>query len=129
MIIGPPTEALRLRSPGLLYASLLGLLVEGEADWAKDERDLMVAMAPYHDCARRLDLDPATLFDDAAREGPSGLAEVVREFGHRNDVTPTAFGFTVEEQQEGLAYETPDADPGWLADLEAWLDDDHGAEN
>ena len=43
----------------MLKSGLLRLLHDGELRWLQDRRDLLVAMAPYHDCARRLELDPA----------------------------------------------------------------------
>ena len=47
------TRLLRTGDPGLVEADLVELLVTGEAEWLKDERDLMMALAPHHDCARR----------------------------------------------------------------------------
>src|SRR5688500_3806362 len=93
----PASQALRARSPDLLRQALRSDLRDGEADWLKDTRDLMVALAPYHDCARRLGLDVATTFRDAADAGLERLRHVVAEFGARNDVTPEAFGFAVVE--------------------------------
>ena len=129
MIDGPPTEALRLRSAGVLRDGLLRLLVTGEEEWLKDWRDLLVAMAPYHDCATRIGLDPGPLFDEVSREGPPTLAETVRTFGNRTDITPSAFGFTVASLREGLAYEWPDVDPNEIKDLEAWLAADEADED
>jgi hypothetical protein len=118
MIDGPVTEALRLRSPDALRAALLRLLVEGEHEWVKDWRDLMVAMAPYHDCATRLGLDPAVLFDDVAREAPQALADSVRTFGRRTDITASAFGYTLTTSPAGMAYEWPDFDREGFRELE-----------
>jgi hypothetical protein len=89
------TRALREQKPELLSLGLERLLAEGEKDWIEDSRDLLVALAPYHDCARRLGLDRTGLFDQAAEKGPATLRETVREFGRRRDVTPEAFGFAV----------------------------------
>ena len=121
MIDGPPTEALRLRSADVLRDRLLRLLVTGEEAWLEDWRDLLVAMAPYHDCATRIGLAPGRLFDEVAREGPPALAETVRSFGRRTDITPSAFGFTVASLREGPAYEWPDVDPQRIKGLETWL--------
>jgi hypothetical protein len=100
----PASEALRARSPDLLREALSSDLRNGEADWLKDSRDLMVALAPYHDCARRLGLDVAATFRDAADVGPESLRHLVAEFGARNDVTPDAFGFPVVEGPDGPSY-------------------------
>jgi hypothetical protein len=100
----PASDALRARSPDLLREALSSDLRDGEADWLKDSRDLMVALAPYHDCARRLGLDVAATFRDAADDGPESLRHVVAEFGARNDVTPASFGFAVVEGPDGPSY-------------------------
>jgi hypothetical protein len=100
----PASEALRARSPDLLRDAITSDLRDGEADWLKDSRDLMVVLAPYHDCARRLGLDVAAMFRDAADDGPDSLRYVVAEFGARNDVTPAAFGFAVVEGPDGPSY-------------------------
>jgi hypothetical protein len=103
--VDAPSRALREHAPELLGSGLRRLLVEGEQEWVKDWRDLLVVLAPYHDCARRLGVDPTLLFDAAADEGPATLRDVVRDFGRRRDVTPKAFGFEVVEGPEGPRYE------------------------
>jgi hypothetical protein len=85
-------------------ADLVDLLVTGEEEWVKDDRDLMMALAPHHDCARRLGADVPALFRRAAAAGPASLRERVEEFGRRRDVSPQAFGFYVEDTPEGLRY-------------------------
>ncbi len=98
------TRLLRAGDPSLVEADLVDLLVSGEEEWLKDDRDLMMALAPHHDCARRLGADVAALFRRAAAAGPASLRELVEEFGRRRDVSPEAFGFCVEETPEGLRY-------------------------
>ena len=100
----PASGALRARSPQRLHQELVADLWDGEKEWLKDFRDLMLVLAPYHDCARRLGLDVAATFRHAEREGPHGLREVVTEFGARDDVTPQNFGYTVLESAEGPSY-------------------------
>ncbi|HEX6652292.1 MAG TPA: hypothetical protein VF072_06080 [Thermoleophilaceae bacterium] len=104
------TQLLRRGDPSLVEADLVNLLVGGEEEWLKDDRDLMMALAPHHDCARRLGADVPALFRRAAAAGPAGLREGVEEFGRRTDVTPQAFGFRVEETPEGPHYRS-DAPP------------------
>ena len=104
MSLDEVTELLHTDDPGLVEAALVELLVTGEEEWVKDDRDLMMALAPHHDCARRLGADVAALFRRAAAAGPASLRELVEEFGRREDVTPRAFGFCVEETPEGLRY-------------------------
>lgn len=104
-MIDAPTQALRHGSPGTLRDGLLAMLRDGELEWLKDRRDLLVEMAPYHDCARRLELDPAAFFASVASEAPMPLADIVRMFGDRSDVTPAAFGFKLVMTPDGATYE------------------------
>ena len=41
----PATEPLRTRSPELLRSRLVDVLIEGEEEWLKDWRDLLVSIA------------------------------------------------------------------------------------
>ena len=100
----PPTSALRSRDPELFLAELREILDDGLADWERDWRDLLVALAPFHDCARRLGLDPAEELDAAAGDGPPALAETVRTLGRRGDVTLEAFGHDLEDGPDGPRY-------------------------
>jgi hypothetical protein len=104
MAIEPVTRALRERSPGLLRAGLRQLLADREREWLEDSRDLLWALAPYHDCARRLGLDPVGVFDEAATAGPASIADLVRDFGRRTDVRPSAFAFSVDAAVDGPEY-------------------------
>ena len=99
-----PTRALRARSKDLLAAGLVELLRDGEDQWVADQRDLMIVLAPYHDCAKRLGLDPIEFFEEAADAGPKSLQEAVAGFGRRDDVTPNAVGFAVVEDADGPRY-------------------------
>jgi hypothetical protein len=95
------TRVIRSGPADVLTDELHRLLVEGESTWVRDWRDLLIALAPLHDCARRLGVDPAAVFSAAASEGPPTLAEHVRQFGARTDVTLAAFGFRLDEQAPG----------------------------
>src|ERR687896_1301419 len=77
------TQLLRRGDAGLVEAHLVELLVTGEEEWLKDDRDLMAALAPHHDCARRLGADVAALFRRAAAAGPASMRALVEEFGRR----------------------------------------------
>ena|ERR1700744_2486002 len=99
-----PTGALRSNSIDALRAGLLKTLTAGQRTWQQDSRDLMVALAPFHDCAARLGADPAKFFADVADNAPPGLADLVRTFGARTDITPAAFGFTVRQTPAGPEY-------------------------
>jgi hypothetical protein len=84
-----------------LRAELDGLLRDQADVWRLDPRDLMIALAPLHDCARRLGADPEELFAAAADHAPAGLEGVVRDFGARRDITLAAFGFRLDEEAPG----------------------------
>jgi hypothetical protein len=117
------TAALRSGSADLLERELQRALVESESELVKDDRDLMVALAPFHDCARRLGIDVEQMFARVADRGPPSLAATVRSFGARRDVDPSSFGYRIEETPEGPRYRSRLMDAEDLADLEAWLDE------
>ena len=99
------TEALRSGSPEKLEASIRDLLSGSEyAQLREDSRDLMVALAPLHDCARRLGLDPVAVFDAATDGASPEMAELAREFGRRTDISGHSFAFMVEDTDEGPEY-------------------------
>lgn len=70
----------------------------------KDSRDLMLSLAPFHDCARRLGLEVSRVFNDAADGAGGDAGEIARAFGRRSDVTPDAFAFAVESDPDGPRY-------------------------
>ena len=98
------SQALREGSPEVLRAGLRDLLVDGRLQWVRDGRDLLVSLAPYHDCARRLGLDVEAVFDAAADAGSPTVRDLVREFGRRRDVRLRAFGFLLEKGPDGPRY-------------------------
>ena len=100
----PASRPLRSGSSEELQRAIVADFVEGEPDWVKDSRDLMIVLAPFHDCAQRLGLDVVATFRAAADEGPDSLRSVVAQFGERRDVTPAAFGYSVVEDPDGPSY-------------------------
>ena len=100
----PASGVLRTESREALHASMVNDLVGEEQEWLRDSRDLMMWLAPYHDCARRLGLDVAAVFRAVANEGPESLCELVTGFGERTDITPKAFAFEVVAGPRGPAY-------------------------
>jgi hypothetical protein len=56
-----------------------------------DARELMIDLTPHHVAATRVTGAATALFDWAADRAPSGIAETLRSFGARNDVTLEAF--------------------------------------
>jgi len=102
-----PSRALQAGSAELLARSLSEYLVKAAATdaVAVDWRDVLVALAPYHDCAQRLGLDPVALLDAASADAPDDLKALVRKFGRRSDVTLDAFGWTLTTSSDGPCYE------------------------
>jgi hypothetical protein len=78
-----------------------------------DVRDVLVALAPYHDCARRLGADPVEVFDLAAAGAPDAARELAMTFARRDDVTLEAFGWVLTDLPDGPCYE-PAERASWL---------------
>jgi len=95
------TTALREKSQSVLHGGLIWTLRLYDG---KDARDLMLSLAPFHDCARRLGLDVSQVFNDAADVVGGDAGEVARVFGRRTDVTPDAFAYAVESGPDGPRY-------------------------
>ena len=96
--------ALREASPEHLRDGLVRVLGrQGDEDVA-DWRDLVMDLAPYHDCARRIGLDPRVLFEWIARRLPADVAGTVRQLGKRREVKGEEFGFALVEEPEGPRY-------------------------
>ena len=100
----PATPVLRAGSPELWHEALVRELNTGVETWDQDTRDLMMAMAPFHDAAQRLEMDVAAAFRAAAEEGPERHRELVTQFGTRTDINERSFGFSCEETDEGPRY-------------------------
>jgi hypothetical protein len=121
----PASDALRAKSAELLHERLVCDLHEGEQEWLRDDRDLMVALAPFHHCARRLGLDVSVAFREAAGKGPESLREVVTAFGERRDVTLAAFGYVLVEGPKGASYQRSDSmTADEIRELVEWLGED-----
>lgn len=101
MSLDVATRALRTRSAELLREEVGRTVAAYDG---RDDRDLMVSLAPLHDCARRIGLDPVTLFEEAATGAAPDVAVLLRHFGRRTDITPEAFGFALVAVAEGPAY-------------------------
>ncbi len=98
------TQALREEDQARLEADLVSVLKEGEAEWVKDDRDLIMALAPRHDCASRLGMDVASLFRRAAASASPSLRATVEAFGERTDIAPDRWEFEVVNTLNGPEY-------------------------
>ncbi|UJA19342.1 hypothetical protein HJD18_03395 [Thermoleophilia bacterium SCSIO 60948] len=88
----------------MLKRELLALVSDGSSRWESDERDLLVALAPFYDCARRLDADPTEVFDAVAAEAPGAIADCIRCFGRRGAFDPNNWDFYVVPATDGEGY-------------------------
>jgi hypothetical protein len=59
----------------------------------RDYRDVLLSFAPFHDAAKALGLEPSDVFDAAAETVPEDVAELLRTFGRRTDVSLGVFGW------------------------------------
>jgi hypothetical protein len=67
-------------------------------------RNLDSAFVVYYHCARKLGIDPVTLFDEAAEYATDDLAAFMKTFSRRKDVTLKQFGWREVKTQEGVRY-------------------------
>lgn len=58
-----------------------------------DPRDLMISLAPLHVAASAVAVDPGGTFDRVAERAPQHLADTLRAFAKRQDVTLGLFGW------------------------------------
>ena len=83
----------------------LGLVGSVIANYAiPDRRNVDVALAVFHHCARKLELNPSDVFDEAAQYAGEAMAERLRAFGRRTDVTLRQFGWREIRGEEGVRY-------------------------
>jgi hypothetical protein len=96
-----PTVALRDGSVSRLHDALLATAI-CQLGRESDPRDLMVGLAVHHVVARKIGVPPSGLFENIAARLPGGpVPDLLRIFGHREDVTPRAFGWQLVQTPEG----------------------------
>lgn len=86
----------RLLSGLAIYAFRSGTVT----DW----RDVICELAPAHIYAQELGCDIPTLFRQAADFAAPDLAEPMKKFGDRTDITAGAFGWKRVETQSGSRF-------------------------
>lgn len=106
------TQALRANAPAALVDGFRLQAAHLAVSGPIDPRDEMLDLAALVDCSRRLGRDPAELLGPVAAGGPAWLAELFATFVRRTDVTLAAFGWSIVETPEGLAYRF--AWPKWV---------------
>jgi len=82
---------------GTRTAVVDALAADAARNTGLDYRDILLGFAPFFDAARRLGLDTVDVFDTAAERTPADVAELLRTFGRRSDVTLGAFGWVFED--------------------------------
>ncbi len=95
------TVALRQRSVERLRNALLATALSAVIR-SPDARDWMVGAAVHHVVAQQLGVEASALFNDVAdRLPPGAMADLLREFGARRDVTLAAFGWLLIDTEDG----------------------------
>ena len=99
------TAALRVGSIGRLREGFdRWLSVESRVSTG-DERDAMISIAPFVDCARRLGADPTALLGPLVGAAPPWVREAFGGVvGRSADVTLSSLGWSVVETSDGPAY-------------------------
>lgn len=100
----PAGEALRDRSRQTWHRLLVADLRTGEPEWRRDERDLLVHLAPYRHAAGLLGMPAGLSFRLAAWRGPASVRAATVAFGARRDVRLEAFGWALVQTPDGPAY-------------------------
>lgn len=85
-----------------LAKALLGAVIANYVIPSK--RRVEVALAVYHHCSRQLGLNTVDLFDEAAEFAAPELADQLRSFGRRSDVTLRQYGWRETKTPEGVRY-------------------------
>ena len=96
------TLATRRGAAELLRLGLIGSVIANYS--IPDKRNVDVALAVFHHCARKLELNPPEVFDEAAQYASEAMAERLRAFGRRTDVTLRQFGWREIRSEEGVRY-------------------------
>ena len=104
---------LRRQSIELLRDELARYLAGAEREIEIDWRDVLVNLAPYHDCAVRLGADAVEIFDSASADLPDATRELAMTFARREDISLPSFGWTLTELSDGPCYEPADR-TSWL---------------
>ena len=96
------TLATRRADPEQLRLGLVGSVIANYT--IPDKRNVDVALAVYHHCARKLELSPTEVFDEAAHFATDEMAARLRTFGRRADVTLRQFGWREIRGEEGVRF-------------------------
>ncbi|MCA9916432.1 MAG: hypothetical protein KC445_00700 [Anaerolineales bacterium] len=96
------TLAVRQNSRDSLFSGLVGAVIANYV--IPPKRNVEVSLAVYHHCARKLDVSPVDLFDEAAEFAQPNLAQKMHNFGRRGDINLKHFGWQEQKTPEGVRY-------------------------
>lgn len=111
--MGPPVEgldareataALRERSVERLRLGFGRVVAAAAAERGWDERDAMISLMPFVDCARRLGQEPRAALEPVVAGAPDWYRTMFDAFVDRSDLSLGAFGWALVETPEGGAY-------------------------
>jgi hypothetical protein len=98
------TAALREGSSAALHTGFDRWVAEVGGEPNGDQRDAMIEIAPFVDCARRLGLDPVDALGAVIEHAPGWLREAFASTTGYADVTLEALGWSVAETPDGPEY-------------------------
>jgi len=96
------TLAVRAGDPEKLGLGLVGCAIANVE--IPPHRKVDTALAVFYHCARKLELEPQVVFDEAAQFATDEMAARLRAFGRRDDVTLKQFGWREIRQPEGVVF-------------------------
>lgn len=97
------TLAVRRNDPDLLRLGLIGSAIANYE--ISPNRKVDTALAIFHHCARKLELEPRELFEDVARLAADEIARYLRTFGRREDVALKQYGWREIRTTDGIRFQ------------------------
>ena len=96
------TLAVRRGDPELLRLGLIANVIANSP--IPEKRNVEAALAVFYHCARKLELDPHTLFEEAVPFATDKMAERLMAFADRPDVKLKQFGWREIRTADGVRY-------------------------
>lgn len=96
------TLAVRLEDAEQLRLGLIGNIIANYQ--IPSSRNVDAALAVFYHCALKLGLSTQAFFDDAAQFASPEMADKMRSFGRRTDVTLKQFGWRELRTSDGIRY-------------------------
>lgn len=97
------TLAVRAEDAAKLRLGLVGCAIANVE--IPPQRKVYSALAVYYHCARKLELAPQAVFDEAAQFATDDMAARLQAFGRRQDVTLKQFGWREIRRPEGVVFQ------------------------